>query len=310
MMVTVANTEHLTDGTRGQYGRAFRWLQREYHGTYERMEPIQEFIDHHPKCKGIRGRIIQCLINRHLQPRPSGPAIHIYRLRAAKSKCNPMKVLGRTQLSVWGAYLPPRLRAELMANLDTVWQTWLHTYIVKVMGATPIKKNLVRSYVTQVYRVLYQTLSCHTLDDVFALSRHNLAQAVLDVNPHHIHQRRLCRIAVNHFLGGVVLCDHIVIGQRLHLRSRDIPRCSTAGDEDNHPADVALNVGMHVRDHFTQAKMDALLGPGCILSCKICSPRGWLTFPCVTGSCYKSWQKPVCGDAPSAGFWWRAFLIG
>ena len=270
-MVTVANTDHLTDGTRGQYVRAFRWLQREYQGAYDRMEPMQEFIDQHPKCKGIRGRIIQCLINRHLQPRPNGPAIHIYRIRAAKSKC---KVLGRTQLSVWGSYLPPRLCTELFANLNALWQTWLHAYIVKVMGATPIKKNLVRSYVTQVYRVLYQTLGCHSMDDVFALSRHSLAQAVLDVNSQHVHQRRLCRIAVNHFLGGVVLCDHIVIAQRLHLRSRDIPRCSTAGDEDNHPADAALNVGSHVRDHFTQAEMDLLLGPGYILRGKICSRHG------------------------------------
>ena len=39
----------------------------------QRMEPIQVFINEHPKCKGPRGKLVQSLINRHVTPRPSDP---------------------------------------------------------------------------------------------------------------------------------------------------------------------------------------------------------------------------------------------
>ena len=261
-MLTVVNTDYLTAGTRGQYMRAFRWLQREYNGTYERTEPIQAFVNQHPKCQGIRGRIIQSVVNRHLDPKPAGPSIYIHHSRPVAPR--PPKATQSNQgLGCWVVYLPPRLRVELLERLDGQWQQWLYGYIVGALGANPIKKNLVRSYVTQVYRVLFQELQCERLDHFFNLQRANLARAVVEQNPGHIHQRRLCRIALNHFLGGVVLREHPVIAQRLHLLSKDVPHCRTANhDDDNeHPAAVAAaGTSNHVRDHFTQAEMDTILG--------------------------------------------------
>ena len=262
--------------------RAFRWLQREYKGTYERTEPIQTFISEHPKFQGIRGRIIQSVINRHLDPKPRGPTIYIHQPRQIVLKKMKGPVLG-----CWAVYLPPRLRAELQ-QLSAQWQQWLYTYIVRTLGANPIKKNLVRSYVTQVYpagcfsrhccipspekgtfwgeqtawyRVLFLQLQCEQLDHFFSLHRPNLALAIVEKNPLHIHQRRLCRIALNHFLGGVVLREYPVIAQRLHLRSRDVPSCRTVDDdgEHDHPATTVACSAGHVRDHFTQAEMDAIL---------------------------------------------------
>jgi hypothetical protein len=63
-------------GTRIQYERVFRWLCRNYTGGWDRTEALQRFIDEHPTAQvrtGNRGRIVQCLVNRHLQPKPTGP---------------------------------------------------------------------------------------------------------------------------------------------------------------------------------------------------------------------------------------------
>ena len=154
-----------------------------------------------------------------------------------------------------------------------------------------------------------QRLQCSGLEDILRLSRMDLAQAVVSCNPRRVHQQRLCRIANNHFLGGTVLREHQAIAprwdaphtcchlfpQRLHVSSKDLLRflTDTPGDDGDHPADFALNERSRVRDHFTQAEMDAILALNTLslrdaLMLRIMSETGlrrravsWLLVDCV-----------------------------
>jgi integrase len=222
------------------------------------MERIQAFMDEHPKCKGIRGRILQSIINRHMHPRPMGPPITIMTTSVNTLK---MKMAPAHINDTWMAYLPIGLRSAILEGTTSTWRSWLQHYILHTLHATPLRKNLVRTYVTHVHRVLSEELKCHTLEDVVRIAHHNLVQVVCRCNPVRIHQRRLCRIAVNHFLAGTVLRDHPSLGTRLHLRSKDFlgVHCTAAPDDAGHPADFAVRAPGRVRDHFTQAEMDLLL---------------------------------------------------
>ena len=159
--------------------------------------------------------------------------------------------------AAWEVYVPRGLRPALLAN--PVWRDWIREYVVHVLRANPLRRNLVRTYTTHVYNVLWLELDCHTAADVLALQRSTLARAVLAANPAHAPQRRLCRVAVNHFLGGVVLRDHPPVAQRLNLRTKDLP--TAGGGGDGHPAEYALSdcQSVPVRDHFTEAEMSAIL---------------------------------------------------
>ena len=128
-----------------------------------------------------------------------------------------------------------------------------------------------RTYVTHVYRVLREALNCTHVEHILALSRHQLADAVVQVNRNRKHQQRLCRIAINHFLhkprllrhglylGSVVLADHPMLAQRLYLRSKDLHNTADDGGGDDHPAEFAVSNCGPARDHFTQAEMNTLL---------------------------------------------------
>jgi integrase len=130
---------------------------------------------------------------------------------------------------------------------------------MEVLGANPLRCTLARTYTAHVYRVLHETLGCRSADDVLALHRDRLVRGVTEANPAHPHQRRLCRIALNHFLGGVVFRDHATAAQCLHLRGRDLP--GKAGTVTaKHPADYAVTGQSYpARDHFTSAEIQALL---------------------------------------------------
>ena len=74
----------MRESTRNQYRRVFRWLCAHYDGPWDRTEPLQHFLDEHPEAvvrNGIRGRIVPCLVNRHIQPRPAGPPIFLSNVR-------------------------------------------------------------------------------------------------------------------------------------------------------------------------------------------------------------------------------------
>ena len=255
------DADTLRESTRSQYRRVFRWLCTHYDGPWDRTEPLQRFLDDHPEAvvrSGIRGRIVQCLVNRHLEPRPAGPPIFLSNGRRPP-RGGQKGARGRLVAQQWMHYLPHSVRS-LAETEDDPWSGWLHEYVVTVLRANPLRRNLVRTYVAHVYRVLWDQLHCRSPDDMLGLQRDTLAQAVADANATHPHQRRLCRIAINHFLGGVVFREHPPIAMRLHLRTRDLPDPGDLRGEADHPADYAVTAGGGApRDHFTNAEMDALL---------------------------------------------------
>jgi hypothetical protein len=262
-MVGMAGMDHLATATRGQYARAFRWLQREYHGPYERTEPIQSFLNDHPKCSGIRGRIIQSLVNRHLTPHPQGPPITIVQpphpRRAGNHKRLALGVWAQDHTG-WMAYVPDHLKAAVVHELGPPWQVWLPHYIGTTLRANPLKRNLVRAYVTHVYHVMWEHLRCTCVEDVLRVKHPAVVQAVTDSNPLRSNQRRLCRIAVNHFLGGTVLREHPVAALRLQMKAKDFAAIPADGDDDGeHPAEYAVRAPGRIRDHFTQSEMDVIL---------------------------------------------------
>ena len=266
--IPVGALDGLRPSTQGQYQRIFRWLCAEYTGTWERTEPLQQWVDAHPSPAvhaGLRGRVVQCLVNRHIVPRPLGPPLTVH-MRARRRFPGKSKV-GRPRESEaplsWVEYVPQGMRPALLENQGPTWREWLHDYVVHVLRANPLRRNLVRTYVAHVHNVLLRALGCRTANEVLSLQRTELAVAVLSANPGHPHQRRLCRIAINHFLGGVVLRDAPPMAQRLHLRTRDLPVAGGGGG--GHPADYALSDtrSAPARDHFTVAEMEAILSlPG------------------------------------------------
>lgn len=194
-MVSICDLDRLTTGTSDQYKRAFRWLRKEYAGGFDRTEPLQAFIDQHPSCRGIRGRIVQSLVNRHMSPKPIGPPITITRFVQPLGKKNQL-CNAKLAETVWQSYLPLHLKQKILDDNTTEWSHWWQHYIVHTLCASPLKKNLVRAYVTHVYRVLFQALGCMVTSDVVALQRHDLIQSIIACNPLRVHQRRLCRIAI------------------------------------------------------------------------------------------------------------------
>ena len=255
----------LRNSTRSQYERVFRWLCQNYDGPWDRTEPLQRFLDEHPDAvvrSGIRGRIVQCLVNRHLVPRPTGPPIFLSNLQRPRRHAKKGGGGGDgADAAPWTHYLPGCVAAVAE---DGPWSVWLREYVTVVLRANPLRRNLVRTYVAHAYRVLWEALGCHTADSMLGLQRDALAAAVSATNAAHPHQRRLCRIAVNHFIAGVVFREHPMAALRLHLRTRDMPVDAGDAATGQHPAEYAVRAGAGiVRDHFTTAEMEALLGlPG------------------------------------------------
>lgn len=159
---------HLKLTTQTHYRRVFAWLTQHgrpvggggpgaanYTGPWDRTEPLQQFLNEHPNPSvrtGIRGRICQCLLNRYVQPRPIGPPIFISTLVHNGSKA---KAGGNRHWIAplsWTDYLP-RSITETCTETPT-WREWWEEYIVRVLDANPLRRNLVRAYVSHVHRVL------------------------------------------------------------------------------------------------------------------------------------------------------------
>jgi hypothetical protein len=50
-----------------------------YRGDWKRTEPLQRFVDEvWQDGKKLRARVLQCVINRYLIPRPQGPSIVLH----------------------------------------------------------------------------------------------------------------------------------------------------------------------------------------------------------------------------------------
>ena len=267
--------DKLGPATQAQYVRVLRWLAGQFPGPWDRTEPIQAFIDAHPDTglrTGLRGRVVQSIVNRYLDPLPKGPPIRLpprTSVPCAADDGDHRKVKKRTSTAAgkgggidgeaWLHYVPIYLRPEVRAH--PVWSGWIAAYVLAI-GATPVQTCLVRTYVTHVYNVLFRRLGCEAAADVMRVDRGALARAVGEVNRGRLPQQRLARVALNRFLADVVLAGESVFAQRLRLRKRHILAAHAVPDRIGHPSDCVADRGSAAakgRDHFTAAEIAALL---------------------------------------------------
>ena len=129
--MNLADLGTLTVTTRSQYLRVYNWLQREYQGSFDRMEPMQAFMNSHPKCRGLHARILQSLVNRYIQPRPKGPPITIIKPPKTLAVGCKHKIAPE---SLWTVYLPPKIRNNILEHCGGRWLDWLRQYTVTTLG--------------------------------------------------------------------------------------------------------------------------------------------------------------------------------
>ncbi len=107
----------LSPGTRTQYARVLKWFRLEYKGPWHRTEPMQCFLNALPNPRGIRGRVLRCILNQHIRPKAEGPELTLRQSAPTTSKCN----AGRSP-SDRTLYLPVHLRSTIL-TADTFWST-------------------------------------------------------------------------------------------------------------------------------------------------------------------------------------------
>lgn len=264
----LVNLEALSPGTQAQYRRVWRWLLASYHGPWDRTEGLQQFLRDHPSRavrEGLRGRVAQALVNRHCAPRPAGPPVTL-RLNHPR---DPTRTHGgepgTKAIGTWWHTFVPRYLwqgpAALLRDPGSRWAHWVIRY-VRALGASVLKAGLIRAYVAYVVGVLHPLCPDGSPAAFAALTRDVLVAAVLAHHPERVQARRLCRVALNRFLGDVVFADASGHFDRLRMRSlhlRAFPASSTRLGEAYEEA-VAVTLRQHgERDHFTQAEVDALL---------------------------------------------------
>lgn len=90
---------------------------------------------------------------------------------------------------------------------------------IAVLDGNRLRRSMVRSYIAHNWRIFRVVLKLDdNIDSFVTLSRNVLVSAILQAYPDRIHQRRMCSIAVNHFLGRVLFRDQPAIFERLVLK--------------------------------------------------------------------------------------------
>lgn len=128
-----------------------------------RQPALQAFMYHNfPPPKGpksVRARTLRAVLNRYVYPPLCGPPITmsdgITEYLAATGKCKrsrpSKKATAEPTIALVWQYIPQMLHTDLVA--DRMWMDWISHYVV-ALGANPLRRNQVRTYVTHVLRVL------------------------------------------------------------------------------------------------------------------------------------------------------------
>ena len=151
----------------------------------------------------------------------------------------------------------PRFLCQRISE-SSFWKKSIIEYIA-VLGGNHLRCMMVRTYVAHIMRIFADTLKlAETVSAFLSLTRTELVGAILRTNPTQMHQRRMARIAVNHFLGEVIFRDHPVLAARLFLRTKHV--FGRTSENCTHPAlDVAIIQRKQGRDHFTPSEMGNIL---------------------------------------------------
>lgn len=248
----------LTDRVCRRYVADWRWLRSQYDGPWDRTEPIQTFIDtafsnQEGRPCAVRARNLCSIVNNYLMPVPRGPRLTIKRHRRPHTATRSKRCGGIHPDRWWWGYVPEYLRPGLQS--DPVWCAWFQRFVA-VLGANPLRRNIVRTHLVHVHRVLRTALRCSTPGDLRAIGPEDLAQAVAEQTAGRPGQRRIARVAINRFVGEVVFRGQPLLAARYRLRSADIPRACEP--PTHHPSDTVAAAGL-VRDHFTPTEIASLL---------------------------------------------------
>lgn len=253
----------LSPHTSRQYAQTWKWFIRQYgeNSDLTHTQPIQNFIDLQLTTRDQRCRVIQCIINKHMSPRPIGPPITLPGLRKSQTentKSGSHSDRGKNdddsgRENTWISYMPRFIQPHVKRS--SFWTRTFTEYIA-VLGGNRLRQSMVRSYVAHTWRVFRDILKFEdAIEPFLTLSRGMLVSAVLRAYPDRVHQRRMCCIAVNHLLGRVIFRDHPIIFEQLALKfTRHL--FGRRKDRDAYQE----NMG---RDHFITSEIKQILqSPG------------------------------------------------
>lgn len=254
-MPTLELPDRMVSASRRQYKAVHRYLMSHWWVHRREEEPLvaslRTFLEDAwstGKISRSRLRLCYAIARHHWRPAISMP--HIV---APRCRRDPSVAVGKVRNwhynpEMWHDFVPRHLRAERSV---TWWRDFVYT-----LGPTPLRRNLIRSYVSYAHGVLVVVLGCTSAADFLRLTRRDLVAALWDAHPQRASVRRLARIAVNHFLSDVVLAEApAALRSALHVGGRDL-RCHGGQTSGEHPA---LAMRECARDHFDEKEVSVLL---------------------------------------------------
>ena len=181
--MSLTSLTHMSCDSQRQYRAVYHWFCATYKGDMTHTADMQRFIDDHPdsvmRC-GLRGRILRSIIGRYLDPPPSGPPIHLTQKKRPK-RTNPCD---KTKLIHWLSFVPSYLHPTICEGMnspvhtDFHWMQWTHDYVLAI-GCHALRRNLIKSYVAYVHRILRPLCPEGTKSEFLKYGRSHIVTAML-----------------------------------------------------------------------------------------------------------------------------------
>jgi hypothetical protein len=177
---------HLSVDSQRQYQSVYNWFCATYKGDMLHTTGIQKFVDNHPEDvvrNGLRGRILRSIIDRYLNPRPVGPSISICK-RKRRYPINHKKI----PMLPWLLFVPRYIHKSICNGVVVTpdgtsipnqnWMHWTQSF-VSALGAHVLRRNLIRSYVAYVHRIIRPL--CHNGETIsfLGITRQDIINAML-----------------------------------------------------------------------------------------------------------------------------------
>ena len=173
--MSLASLAHMSCDSQRQYRGVYNWFCATYTGDMTHTADMQRFIDNHPdavvRC-GLRGRILRSIIGRYLDPAPLGPPVHLMQKKQPKMKNHQDKA----KAGHWLSFVPTYLHEGLHA--DQPWRQWTHDYVLSI-GCHVLRRNLIKSYVAYVHRILRPMCPQGTRSEFMQYGRPHIVTAML-----------------------------------------------------------------------------------------------------------------------------------
>ena len=236
--------------TQLRYKRAWNWFVHKCAEDRKDIEPttsfFQQFLNEYQNSHHANCRLIQSLINqKYIYPCPTGPPLTLLH-----PKKEPHKKVDELNPRHVYLFIPNVIKKQILNN--KTWESWIAEYVFS-LGALPLRRNQIKSYVTHVVKTFLIELCCSDRESFLNLTRENIEQTIVHLYPYQNGQRRLCRIACNHLVINVIFREFPSLAQRLCVRSVALkPVVQSALHCTKRTAPIS-------RDHFTKEEMNVIL---------------------------------------------------